>query len=165
MSNDLSSESSPASASYESGLTAVLAHSMLGTITAIRGAIDLARDETSASMSRDSLLLLAIQRIEFLTSQLRDLAAGVPTSLVSVEDPASRRGLGILEQGTRVELYSAFDRTWSAGFEIAGVIDTGYRVRRLSDGSLLPGYTTRSDLRTIDCRDNRRPSSGDTIDL
>src|SRR3954468_1876348 len=165
MSNDLStSELLSESAGYESGLTAVLAHSMLGTVTAIRGAIDLARAETSTSMSRDSLLLLAVQRVEFLTAQLRDLAAGVPGSLVSVEDPASPYGAGTVEEGTQVELYSAFDRTWSAGFEIASVVDVGYRVRRLSDGSLLPGYTTSSDLRTIDCRDSRPPSSGDSID-
>src|SRR5436190_15206218 len=104
MSNDLStSELSSASARYESGLTAVLAHSMLGTVTAIRGAIDLARAETSTSMSRDSLLLLATQRVDFLTSQLRDLAAGVPGSLVPVERPASRNGPGVVEEGTQVE--------------------------------------------------------------
>ena len=49
--------------------------------------------------------------------------------------------------------------------DVASVIKAGYRVRRLSDGSLLPGYTTRSDLRTIDFRDNRPRSPGDTIDL
>ena len=165
MSKDLSSSESLASARYESDLTAVLAHSMLGTVAAIRGAIDLARADTPTSMSRDSLLLLAIQRIEFLATQLRDLAAGVPASLVSVEAPTSRDEAGVVEEGTPVELYSAFDRTWSAGFEIAGVVDAGYRVRRLSDGSLLPGYTARSDLRTTDRRDSRPPSSGDTIDL
>jgi len=138
---------------------------MLGTVTAIRGAVDLARSETPTSMSRDSLLLLATQRIEFLATQLRDLAAGVPASLVSVEAPTSRDGAGVVEEGTQVELYNAFDGTWSAGFEIASVIHAGYRVRRLSDASLLPGYTTRSDLRTIDYRASRPPSSGDTIDL
>jgi len=165
MSNDLSSSESSAAARYESGLTAVLAHSMLGTVTAIRGAIDLARAETSTSMSRDSLLLLATHRVEFLASQLRDLAGGVPASLVSVEAPTSRHGAGLVDAGTQVEVYSAFDRTWSAGFEIASVTDAGYRVRRLSDGSLLPGYTTRSDLRTTYRRESRPPSSGDTIDL
>jgi len=155
MSNDLSSSESPASARYESGLTAVLAHSMLGTLTAIRGAIDLARDEASTSMSRESLLLLAIHRVDLLAGQLQALAGGVPVSLASPGDPTNLRGDGLLEDGTQVELYSAFDRTWSAGFEIASVSDAGYRVRRLSDGSLLPGHTTGSDVRTIDRRQRR----------
>src|SRR3954462_6172922 len=115
MSNDLStSELLSESAGYESGLTAVLAHSMLGTVTAIRGAIDLARAETSTSMSRDSLLLLAVQRVEFLTAQLRDLASGFPEGLGAGGEPGGRYGAGIVEEGTEVELYSAFDRTWSA---------------------------------------------------
>ncbi len=41
--------------------------------------------------------------------------------------------------GTRVEVRSSFDGTWVAGFEVAdGDADEGYRVRRLSDGEVLP---------------------------
>jgi len=128
---------------------------MLGSVTAIRGAIDLARADTSTSISRDSLLLLAIHRVDLLTSQLQALAGGVPVNLASAGDPTIVYGDGLLRDGTQVELYSAFDRTWSSGFEIASVADAGYRVRRLSDGSLLPGYTTGSDVRTIDRREGR----------
>jgi hypothetical protein len=35
------------------------------------------------------------------------------------------------------------------GFEIAEIVPEGYHVRRTSDGSLLPGYTSESDLRPI----------------
>jgi hypothetical protein len=43
-----------------------------------------------------------------------------------------------LRPGSRVEVRTAFDRTWAKGFEVAAVTDDGYRLRRLSDGSLLP---------------------------
>ena len=47
-----------------------------------------------------------------------------------------------VEPGTRVEVQSRFDRAWARGFEIAEQIPEGgelrYRVRRRSDGSILP---------------------------
>jgi hypothetical protein len=69
----------------ETGLTAVLAHSMLGTVSAIRGAIDAAMASEVVGPGRDSILLIAVRRLEFLTSQLRDLAAGLPGSAVVVD--------------------------------------------------------------------------------
>lgn len=69
----------------ETGLTAVLAHSMLGTVAAIRGAIDAAMAYELAGSGRDSVLLIAVRRLEFLTLQLRDIAAGVPGSSVVVD--------------------------------------------------------------------------------
>jgi hypothetical protein len=67
------------------GLTAVLAHSMLGTVAAIRGAIDTAMLHEVVGPGRDSLLLIAVRRLEFLTAQLRDIAAGVPGSAVVLD--------------------------------------------------------------------------------
>jgi hypothetical protein len=67
------------------GLTAVLAHSMLGTVAAIRGAIDTAMATEATGPGRDALLLMAIRRLEFLSSQLRDIAAGVPGSAVVID--------------------------------------------------------------------------------
>jgi hypothetical protein len=52
------------------------------------------------------------------------------------DDPASAPAR--LELGTRVEVRTGFDRSWSNGFEIAEVADIGYRVRRRSDGHVLP---------------------------
>ena len=48
--------------------------------------------------------------------------------------------------GDPVELFTAFNGRWSAGFEVAEVLPDGYRVRRLSDGGLLPP-TGPADLR------------------
>ena len=43
-----------------------------------------------------------------------------------------------LKPGAKVEVRTAFDRSWARGFEVEAVTDAGYRLRRLSDGSLLP---------------------------
>jgi hypothetical protein len=43
-----------------------------------------------------------------------------------------------LKPGAKVEVRTAFDRTWASGFEVDAVSDDGYWLRRLSDGSLLP---------------------------
>jgi len=48
--------------------------------------------------------------------------------------------------GDRVEVHTKFNDSWSQGFEIAEVLREGYRVRRLSDGSLLPGFTSEKDV-------------------
>src|SRR5688572_26025869 len=39
-----------------------------------------------------------------------------------------------LEPGAKVEVRTAFDRSWARGFEVEAVTDEGYRLRRLSDG-------------------------------
>ncbi len=40
--------------------------------------------------------------------------------------------------GTPVEVRSTFDLGWKRGFVVADVDATGYRLRRLSDGAVLP---------------------------
>lgn len=52
-----------------------------------------------------------------------------------------------LEPGTRVEVRSHFEGHWSRGFEVAEVVGEGYRVRRLSDGSVLPASFPADDVR------------------
>jgi hypothetical protein len=58
-----------------------------------------------------------------------------------------------VEPGTRVEVRSRFDDRWSRGFEIAEVEPddadgrTRYRVRRRSDGSVLPTLFVDDELR------------------
>ena len=53
--------------------------------------------------------------------------------------------------GTRVEVRSRFDQRWARGFEIAEtLLDAGrprYRLRRRSDGSLLPVLFVDDDVR------------------
>jgi hypothetical protein len=52
-----------------------------------------------------------------------------------------------VEVGDPVQVHTTFTDSWVDGFEIAEIIPEGYRVRRRSDGSILPGYTSESDLR------------------
>jgi hypothetical protein len=56
-----------------------------------------------------------------------------------------------VRSGNRVEVRSRFDAHWARGFEIAEVIEhfgeTRYRVRRRSDGSMLPVLFSDDDLR------------------
>jgi hypothetical protein len=52
-----------------------------------------------------------------------------------------------LEPGTRVEVRTEFDRSWATGFEVAEVAGDGYRVRRRSDGEVLPVPIDAVDVR------------------
>ncbi|HUY63384.1 MAG TPA: hypothetical protein VMV14_02580 [Acidimicrobiales bacterium] len=54
----------------------------------------------------------------------------------------------VLAAGTRVDVRSRFVGAWSRGFEVAEQVDEhGYRVRRLSDGSILPDVFEEDDVR------------------
>jgi len=52
-----------------------------------------------------------------------------------------------LEPGTPVEVRRRFDHSWARGFEVAEVLDSGYRIKRMSDGSVLPAEFTFDDVR------------------
>jgi hypothetical protein len=54
---------------------------------------------------------------------------------------------GEFEVGTRVDVRSRYVGAWSRGFEIAERLDDGVRVRRMSDGSLLPDVFDLDDIR------------------
>jgi hypothetical protein len=56
-----------------------------------------------------------------------------------------------LEPGARVEVRRRFDQSWARGFEIADVLAEGYRIRRRSDGSVLP-----ADFRFEEVRPERK---------
>jgi hypothetical protein len=58
----------------------------------------------------------------------------------------------LVHPGTRVEVRSRFEARWTRGFEVSEVLeDEGhtprYRVRRRSDGSILPVTFAEDDLR------------------
>ncbi len=53
----------------------------------------------------------------------------------------------LLSPGRHVEVRNRFTGAWSRGFDIAEVVPGGYRIRRLSDGSLLPTLFPRDDVR------------------
>lgn len=58
----------------------------------------------------------------------------------------------LLQVGEAVEVHTTFNDAWVGGFEVAEVVEGGYRVRRLSDGSLLPNLTGEADLRPVSDR-------------
>lgn len=49
--------------------------------------------------------------------------------------------------GTKVEVRTGFDRSWVNGFEVDAATDDGYRVRRRSDGEVLPVPIPAADVR------------------
>ena len=53
----------------------------------------------------------------------------------------------MLEPGTRVDVRSRFDARWSHGFEVEEACSGGYRIRRLSDGAVLPTEFTADEVR------------------
>lgn len=55
-----------------------------------------------------------------------------------------------MEPGTRIEVRSRFQQTWARGFEVAEVISEPvlqFRVRRRSDGRVLPAIFAGDDVR------------------
>jgi len=57
-----------------------------------------------------------------------------------------------MQPGTRIEVRSRFDRRWARGFEVDAILseDAGtaqYRVRRRSDGSVLPSLFVDDEVR------------------
>ncbi|MGI8755319.1 MAG: hypothetical protein ACR2MB_05560 [Acidimicrobiales bacterium] len=52
-----------------------------------------------------------------------------------------------LKAGTRVEVRTGFDRSWAAGFEVESATEDGYRVRRRTDGQVLPATFATDDIR------------------
>ena len=49
--------------------------------------------------------------------------------------------------GTSVEVRVRFDGSWTAGFEVAAALADRYRVRRRSDGTVLPKIFGPDELR------------------
>ena len=68
-----------------------------------------------------------------------------------MEQLVARQAVGGLHTtpgvGERVEVATRFTGSWSRGFVIAQVEDHAYRLRRLSDGQLLPIAFAAHELR------------------
>lgn len=61
---------------------------------------------------------------------------------------ADGRPIDELATGTRVDVRSRFVGSWSRGFEVAEKVDEiGYRVKRLSDGAVLPDVFDEDEVR------------------
>ena len=56
-------------------------------------------------------------------------------------------GKASLRAGTRVEVANHFTGSWAGGFEVVGLDPDGYRVRRVSDGAVIPNDFDRSEVR------------------
>lgn len=54
-----------------------------------------------------------------------------------------------IDAGTTVEVHCRFDEHWSGGFTVVDVTDDGYLLRRQSDGSVLPAWFPRDQLRPL----------------
>jgi hypothetical protein len=52
-----------------------------------------------------------------------------------------------LPPGTKVDVRNRYQGTWVRGFEVAQETPEGYRIRRLSDGSVLGELFNRDDVR------------------
>jgi hypothetical protein len=61
-----------------------------------------------------------------------------------VLDPNARSPL---TPGTPVDVRNRYQGTWVRGFEVAEFAEGGYRIRRLSDGSILSDLFSRDDVR------------------
>ena len=61
---------------------------------------------------------------------------------------------GTLSVGDKVEVRRRLDAQWARGFEIVEVTDEGYRIRRLSDGEVLPAVFVEDDVRKAHRRSN-----------
>lgn len=59
-----------------------------------------------------------------------------------------------LAPGTEVEVRSTFDRSWKRGFVIEEASEQGYRLRRRSDGSVLPTPFAAEAIRPADTADS-----------
>ena len=68
-----------------------------------------------------------------------------PNDMMSAVDPAERGES--LEPGMRVEVRRRFDQHWARGFEVVAVTESGYRLRRVSDGQELPTEFAYEDVR------------------
>jgi uncharacterized membrane protein len=59
-----------------------------------------------------------------------------------------------LTAGDKVEVRSRFNAQWARGFEVVEVTDKGVRVRRTSDGEVLPVEFSNDDVRRARKRAN-----------
>jgi len=70
------------------------------------------------------------------------------TDNAPVAEPLHRSGvIGAMEPGTAVEVWNRSLGCFTAGFQLAEWTPQGWRIRRLSDGAILPVEFSAGDLR------------------
>ncbi len=81
--------------------------------------------------------------------------AVTPSAIAPVDDQAAPSSPPpALTPGTRVEVRRRLDSKWASGFEVAEATTQGYRVRRMSDGELIPIPIVDEDVRKEKKRGN-----------
>ena len=65
---------------------------------------------------------------------------------------------------SEVYVRSHYLGTWSGGFEVAEVLDDGYRIRRTSDGHVFPEVFPFDDVRLERRQDPLRGTEGSHLD-
>jgi hypothetical protein len=70
-----------------------------------------------------------------------------PCEVNTMERSTDQSQRSDLSVGASIEVRSHFRGEWTRGFEVAETTDDGYRVRRLSDRSVLPVEFTPRDIR------------------
>ena len=68
----------------------------------------------------------------------------MPNTMVQVSEGALSEQLA---RGTRVDVRSRFVGAWSRGFEVEEAVAQGYRIRRVSDGAVLPDVFSDEEVR------------------
>ena len=75
------------------------------------------------------------------------ITTSTPTPTRTEASTVDQPSAPLFPVGTRVEVRRRFDQHWAKGFEVADHGDDGYRLKRLSDGELLPVAFEESVLR------------------
>lgn len=74
----------------------------------------------------------------------------LPTDPAATDTTATDgRPIGV---GSAVEVHSRFDQRWTTGFTVVEAAEQGYRLRRTSDGSILPAWFPGAQVRLLDRR-------------
>jgi hypothetical protein len=108
---------------------------------------------TSRSVAADLFPSAPSARTRAESGEPPHLAAHPPQDVHSVSlsavDPVSVSTAAVSQvvPGTRVEVRTGYDRSWAAGFEVIDAGPDGYRLRRLSDGRVLPRVFPADDVR------------------
>jgi hypothetical protein len=71
----------------------------------------------------------------------------VSSDLIQLNIEAIDLAAPSIEPGATVEVRRRFDHAWARGFEVLEVTEAGYRLRRNSDGSILPVAFPLTDVR------------------
>jgi hypothetical protein len=78
--------------SQQGEINAVVAHSILGTIAAVRGAIDTVLAHELDPAMIESLLRMATRRLDILSDRVRDVAMGLPDEVSELLTEIRERG-------------------------------------------------------------------------